>query len=81
MARLRALMRTLSLATQAPSATQVEKLFKIVQRSQRGYRDLIDTFEDVLLSLSLDGEIVAANRSFAQSAGPLLYRIGGTQAR
>src|SRR5579872_63240 len=77
MAQLRALMRTLSLATQAPSATQVEQLFTIVQRSQRGYRDLIDTFEDVLLSLSLDGEIVAANRSFAHLLGRSFKELVG----
>ena len=77
MVQLRALMRTLSLATQAPSASQVEQLFKIVQRSQRGYRDLIDTFEDVLLSLSLDGEIVAANRSFAQLLGRSFKELVG----
>ena len=75
--QLRALMRTLSLATQAPSAAQVEKLFKIVQRSQRGYRDLIDTFEDVLLSLSIDGEILAANRSFAHLLGRSFSELVG----
>jgi PAS domain S-box-containing protein len=44
---------------------QLEQLFSLVERSQQGYRDLIDTFEDLLFSITLDGEIVAVNRSFA----------------
>jgi PAS domain S-box-containing protein len=66
MAQLRVLVHDLSHQPQSPVAGQVEKLFEIVQRSQRGYRDLIDTFDDILLSLSLEGEILAANRSFAE---------------
>ena len=77
MGELRDLMRTLLLANQAPSATQVEKLFSIVERSQRGYRDLIDTFDAVLLSLSLDGEILAANRSFAGLLGRSFKELVG----
>jgi PAS domain S-box-containing protein len=56
---------------------QIEQLFKIVQRSQRGFRDLIDTFDDVLLSLSLTGEILATNRSFAQLIGAPFHAIVG----
>jgi PAS domain S-box-containing protein len=44
---------------------QVEQLFSLITRSQQGYRDLIDTFDDHLFSLSLGGEIMAANRSFS----------------
>ena len=44
--------------------------------AQRGYRDLIDTFEDVLLSLSPDGEILAANRSFTHLLGRSLEVVG-----
>ena len=65
MAQLRGLVHELSHQSQSSAAGQVEKLFDIVQRSQRGYRDLIDTFDDMLLSLSLQGEILTANRSFA----------------
>ena len=41
----------------------------MVQRSQQGYRDLIDTFEDLLFSISLKGEILAVNRSVADLLG------------
>ena len=48
-----------------PNNGQLDQLFSLISRSQQGYRDLIDTFEDLLFSLSLDGKIQAANRSFA----------------
>ena len=56
-------------ADQPPDLEQLEKLFGMVQRSQQGYRDLIDTFEDLLFSVSLDGQIIAANRSCADLLG------------
>src|SRR2546426_1187553 len=49
-----------------PSEQQLDHLFGLISRSQQGYRDLIDSFDDVLLALSLEGEIRAANRSFAE---------------
>jgi len=44
---------------------QLDHLFSLISKSQQGYRDLIDTFEDVLFSVTLDGRIVTVNRSFA----------------
>src|SRR5437660_12147663 len=48
-----------------PSDKQLDQLFEIIARSQQGYRDLIDSFDDVLLAISLDGQIRAVNRSFS----------------
>jgi PAS domain S-box-containing protein len=76
-AQLRGLVHDLSHQPQSPTAGHVEKLFEIVQRSQRGYRDLIDTFDDVLLSLSLNGEILATNRSFADLLGRSFSEVAG----
>lgn len=78
-AQLRGLVHDLSHQPQSPAAGHVEKLFQIVERSQRGYRDLIDTFDDVLLSLSLQGEILATNRSFASLLGRSFGEIAGRQ--
>ncbi len=36
-----------------PSDKQLDQLFDIISRSQQGYRDLIDSFDDVLLAISL----------------------------
>src|SRR6266436_4937830 len=48
-----------------PSDKHLDQLFDIISRSQQGYRDLIDSFDDVLLAISLDGQIRAVNRSFS----------------
>ena len=50
---------------QPPSEKQLDQLFDMISRSQQGYRDLIDSFDDVLLAVTLDGKIRAANRSFS----------------
>jgi len=44
---------------------QLDQLFSMISRSQQGYRDLIDTFEDLLFSVGNDGRILTVNRSFA----------------
>jgi PAS domain S-box-containing protein len=49
-----------------PSDRQLDQLFQMISRSQQGFRDLIDSFDDILLALSLDGEIRAANRSLSE---------------
>jgi len=63
--------------TSAPSDSQLDKLFSVIERSQQGYRDLIDSFDDVLVAITLDGEIRAANRSFADLVGATFQEIIG----
>src|SRR5437762_4942991 len=63
---LRGLMRGLEQReADPPSGKQLDQLFEIISRSQQGYRDLIDSFDDVLLALTLDGQIRAVNGSFS----------------
>src|SRR5260221_10358674 len=63
---LRGLMRGMEHRDEnPPSEKQLDQLFEIISRSQQGYRDLIDSFDDVLLAISLDGQIRAVNRSFS----------------
>ena len=65
-AELRGLVRGIEHRTNAQQNTdQLDQLFSMISKSQQGYRDLIDTFEDLLFSISLDGVILTANRSFA----------------
>ena len=59
----------LAMAVGMPAAREFERLYYIIQRSQQGYRDLIDSFEDPVLALSLDGEILAANRRVVEVFG------------
>ncbi len=60
-----------------PTERQLDQLFEVISRSQQGYRDLIDSFDDILLALSLDGQIRAANRSFADLVGATFPQIIG----
>lgn len=52
-----------------PTDNQLEQLLDVIRRSQRGFRDLVDSFDDVVVSLSLDGTIQAANRALADILG------------
>src|SRR5882672_1035817 len=60
-----------------PNEQQLDQLFAVISRSQQGYRDLIDSFDDILLAISLDGQIRAANRSFADLVGATFPQIIG----
>jgi PAS domain S-box-containing protein len=75
---LRGLMRGMEHRDEAPPTDrQLDQLFEIISRSQQGYRDLIDSFDDVLLALTLDGNIRAVNRSFSDLVGTSFQQIIG----
>jgi PAS domain S-box-containing protein len=78
LSEMRRLMRGLEQHDEAaPSDKQLEQLFEIISRSQQGYRDLIDSFDDVLLALTLEGQIRAVNRSFSDLVGTPFQQIIG----
>jgi len=78
LSEMRGLMRGLEKHDEAaPSDKQLEQLFEIISRSQQGYRDLIDSFDDVLLALTLEGQIRAVNRSFSDLVGTPFQQIIG----
>ena len=63
---LRGLLRGIEERDAAPpSDRQMDQLFEMISKSQQGYRDLIDSFDDLLLAVTLDGKIRAVNRSFS----------------
>jgi PAS domain S-box-containing protein len=75
---LKGLLRGLDQKDSAlPSDRQLEQLFEMISKSQQGFRDLIDSFDDHLLALSLDGEVRASNRSFADLLGLPFQKIIG----
>jgi PAS domain S-box-containing protein len=77
-AELKGMVRGLDQSNAAPPSDRaMEHLFQMICKSQQGFRDLIDSFDDVLLALSLDGEIRAANRSFADFVGLPFQEIIG----
>ncbi len=79
-AELRGLVRGIEQRDSAPpSDKQIDQLFSVISRSQQGYRDLIDSFDDLLVALSLEGEVRAVNRSFADLVGANYQQIIGRQ--
>ena len=65
-AELRGLVRGIEQRANASRTNeQFDQLFALISKSQQGYRDLIDTFEDLLFSVANDGKILTLNRSFA----------------
>src|SRR5207244_254945 len=74
---LRGLLRGLEERdAEPPSDKQLDQLFDIVSRSQQGYRDLIDSFDDILMAVSIDGRIRAVNSMFCD----LVEKIGRAQS-
>jgi PAS domain S-box-containing protein len=77
---LRGLVRGIEQRDAAPATgKQIDQLFAVIERSQQGYRDLIDSFDDLLLSVTLQGELRAVNRRFADLVGQSFQRIIGRQ--
>ena len=69
-AELRGLVRGIEQRSEpGHNAEQLDQLFSLISRSQQGYRDLIDTFEDLLFSITNDGRVLTVNRSFADLLG------------
>ncbi len=65
-AKLQGEVRGMQQAASAPATEyQLDQLAQVIQKSQRGFRDLIDSIEDVALGINLDGTIRAANRACA----------------
>jgi PAS domain S-box-containing protein len=62
LAEIRDLLRGLhEAASGPPTEAQVDKLLDVISRSQRGYRDLIDSLDHAVFTLSAEGLIRVAN--------------------
>src|ERR1700719_1635083 len=53
----------------APSEAQLDQLSQMIQRSQRSFKELIDSFEDAACAVSLDGTIRTINKRVAEMVG------------
>src|SRR3984893_12447667 len=53
----------------APSEEQLDQLSQVILRSQRNFKELIDSFEDAACALSLDGTIRTVNKRVAEMVG------------
>ncbi|HEY7617776.1 MAG TPA: PAS domain S-box protein, partial [Terriglobales bacterium] len=53
----------------APSAEQLDHLSQVIARSQRSFKELIDSFDDVAFATALDGTLRTVNRRGAELFG------------
>ena len=68
-------------APHGQSDEQHEALFDVIARSQRGFRELIDSFDRIAFNLSIDGRIQVINRQFADVLGlPFAAIVGHSLA-
>ena len=53
----------------APSEEQLDQLNELIARSQRSFKELIDSFEDAACAVSLDGTLRTVNKSVSDLLG------------
>ena len=56
----------------APTEEQLDQLGQLILRSQRNFKELIDSLDDVALAVSLDGTVRTVNRRVTESCGSSL---------
>ncbi|HUE52645.1 MAG TPA: PAS domain S-box protein [Terriglobales bacterium] len=61
----------------APSDDQLDQLSQVIARSQRSFKELIDSFDDVAFATSLDGTVRTVNRRMTQQLGISYQEIVG----
>src|SRR6184192_4022798 len=64
----------------APSEEQLDQLSQVLARSQRSFKELIDSFDDVAFAASLDGTLRTVNRRVTQLLGLSYSEIVGHKA-
>jgi two-component system NtrC family sensor kinase len=52
-----------------PSEEQLDQLGQLIMRSQRNFKELIDSLDDAALAISLDGTLKTVNRRTAETLG------------
>src|SRR5258708_370502 len=53
----------------APSEQQLDQLSQVIMRSQRNFKELIDSFDDPACAVSLDGTLRTVNKRVAELTG------------
>ncbi|PYX80340.1 MAG: hypothetical protein DMG70_23950 [Acidobacteria bacterium] len=60
-----------------PSEEQLDQLSQVIRRSQRSFKELIDSFDDVAFAMSLEGILRTVNRRMADALGLTYGEIVG----
>jgi PAS domain S-box-containing protein len=61
----------------APSEEQLDQLSQVIMRSQRNFKELIDSFDDPACALSLDGTMRTVNKRIAELTGVTYSELVG----
>jgi PAS domain S-box-containing protein len=68
-AELKALVHDLQERPATPTEEQLDQLGQLIARSQRSFKELIDSFDDVAFATSLDGRLKTVNRRMTELLG------------
>src|SRR6202051_4647388 len=60
-----------------PSEEQLDQLGQLILRSQRNFKELIDSLDDVALAISMDGTLRTVNRRMAEILGVTYNELVG----
>jgi PAS domain S-box-containing protein len=61
----------------APSEEQIDQLNQVIARSQRSFKELIDSFDDVAFAIALDGTLRTVNRRMTEFLGHSYTEVVG----
>ncbi len=76
---LRNLVRGLQERATGPTDEQLDQLGELIARSQRSFKELIDSFDDVAFAASLDGKVRTVNRRVTELLGISYTEVVGHQ--
>ena len=76
-AELKDLVRGLQERATTPTDEQIDQLGQVIQRSQRSFKELIDSLEDVACAVSLDGTVRTVNKRVTELLGIAYKEIVG----
>jgi len=65
-AELKELVRDLQERASTPTEEQLDQLGQLIARSQRSFKELIDSFDDVAFAVSIDGKLRTVNRRMSE---------------
>src|SRR5580704_18002377 len=66
---LKGLLRGLQHVGAAPSEEQLDQLSQVIMRSQRNFKELIDSFDDPACAVALDGTLRTVNKRVTELTG------------
>jgi len=74
---LRQLVREIEERASLPTEEQLDQLGQLIARSQRSFKELIDSFGDIAFAASLDGRLKTVNRQVTELLGIAYHEAVG----